>query len=257
MNAEAVRDAAHGYLEQGFTPIPVGDRKRPLVRWSIYSFRLPTETELQAMLRQPGVGLGVVVGPTFDLAVVDVDNPNVYEMLRSTITSKVAGETPWYYTGRGCHLWFRFPEALGDRGTIISRDGVDLLLERHLVVCPPRGASPSFHGCCAGSVRESLRELPAKFIEWISQGSGLYRDGLSGRGLVQFFTREGRDPIPEGQRNNSLFRVACILLGAGEDLLSVCGRLARIACDVDGLPLEEAIGCVDSAHRIVSRGTGT
>ncbi len=71
----AALDAAPGYLEAGFSIIPVSPRnKRPLLPWKAYQARRPTRTELIAWRKRwPAAGVGIVCGAVSRLAVLDAD----------------------------------------------------------------------------------------------------------------------------------------------------------------------------------------
>lgn len=87
----------------GFSVLPMGDNKRPLVKWMDFQYRIPTAEEL---MEWPIENLGIITGEISGLAVIDCESREDYEWFW-----KNRGRSPMVCkTRRGYHLYFRRPE---------------------------------------------------------------------------------------------------------------------------------------------------
>ena len=104
----ATQEAVNDYTSMGYSVIPVGPDKRPLVTWAEYQERRPTKDELRAWFggdEPPSVGIvcGTVSG---GLAVVDLDDLDVAQATACDLELQTATtliETP----SGGCHCWLQ------------------------------------------------------------------------------------------------------------------------------------------------------
>lgn len=124
------------YLTTGWCPIPVSIEKRPLVPWSEFQTRQPTEEELcEWFTRWPLAGVGLVCGAISRLVVVDVDPRNgaggaaLAHRLPKTVTVRSGGG--------GLHYYFALHpgERVKKVGTLLA--GVDLQAEAACITAPP------------------------------------------------------------------------------------------------------------------------
>ena len=73
MNKELL-DSAIKYLNLGFSIIPVGQDKKPLIQWKDFQNRRPTEKEIQDWLSNLNVvGIGIVTGIVSGIIVLDTE----------------------------------------------------------------------------------------------------------------------------------------------------------------------------------------
>lgn len=126
--------AALEYLARGFSVIPVGPTKRPLIKWDEFQVRRPTAEEVRAWWEQfPTANVGIVTGKLSGLTVIDCDSREGID----TVT-KMAGANflaPTVETSRGIQYYCRFDPLAINRHTV-ARD-VDIRSEGGFVVAPP------------------------------------------------------------------------------------------------------------------------
>lgn len=135
MSGAGLRDA-RGYLQMGVSVLPLRPRdKRPLIRWTEFQHRRPTEAEVRAWWRAaPAAGVGIVCGRVSSLIVLDDDPRNSGP---ASLAPYPAIGGPRARTGGGgghsflAHMGERIPKTPG------LLPGVDLQAEGSYVVAPP------------------------------------------------------------------------------------------------------------------------
>jgi archaellum biogenesis ATPase FlaH len=126
-------DWALYYLHRGWSVIPVGKNKRPLIEWKEYQRRFPTEEEIKTWFSKPNVmGMAIITGSLSKLLVLDIEKDADLTGIETspTITSKTGGG--------GEHRYFRYPST----GTIHNsakqiNEKMDIRGEGGYVVAPP------------------------------------------------------------------------------------------------------------------------
>jgi hypothetical protein len=125
-------EAAEKYLAKGYSVIPVGRDKIPLIPWTEYQKRLATIEEVRAWYKQwPWAGVGIVTGKISNLVVFDIDPGYAGEISFNKF------DTVRCKTGRGGgHLYFLSPgyEIRSFTGLLPH---LDVRAEGGLVVAPP------------------------------------------------------------------------------------------------------------------------
>lgn len=138
-------DLALEYLRRGWSIIPVGGDKRPLLRrWATYQSRLPTESEVREWYtRWPNGGVAVVTGKVSGLVVLDVDprhggNESLQGLLDAGEITHADLEGPRVHTqDGGMHYYFAYPEGTAVKTKPKFRSGLDLKSDGGYVVAPP------------------------------------------------------------------------------------------------------------------------
>ncbi|PKN11184.1 MAG: hypothetical protein CVU70_00065 [Deltaproteobacteria bacterium HGW-Deltaproteobacteria-5] len=196
---------AEYYLAQGFSVIPLLPKeKKPAIQWKKYQKRRPTKDELVEWFSDGENNIGIVTGKISGIAVVDLDSDAALEFANQNAFA----ETPTVRTGKGHHLYYMYP-ADSEVRNFQKRDdlpGIDLRGDGGYVVAPP-----SIHS--SGTA-----------YEWID-GQGLNDLPLSTEFPDMILTKKAeKTPIkellrgvPEGQRNDSLFRAVCGLMKVGSN----------------------------------------
>ena len=85
-------------------------RKRPMVKWSQYRDRLPTQGELARFFAKTDTNLAIVCGGEFGLVVLDFDLANGYNDFLKTIPrgiAKILENTHHVKTPRGLHVYLK------------------------------------------------------------------------------------------------------------------------------------------------------
>jgi len=150
---------ATSYIKKGFSVIPIGINKRPLIpSWKKYQETRATEAELLGWLKQyPEMQLGIITGKISGLVVVDVDD------YKDGFGMKIKlAETRMVKTGSGgTHYYYKYPK----EGISNSADAVekwDVRGEGGYVVAPP---SRNEKGDYAFLNKLEMAELPKEILE--------------------------------------------------------------------------------------------
>jgi hypothetical protein len=198
-----VIEAARRYRQRGLAPIPVDRNKIPLVDWKPFQAEAPHTDQIDEWwTRWPDANVGVVTGKVSDLVVLDADGPEGLESLKALDTPA----TTWLSeTGRGRHQWFKHPGVtIGNRASV--RPHLDVRGDGGYVVAPP-------------SVHASGRRY-----EWVTAPDDLPLATIPDHVLALLVAPTGgsspvrvagADTIPEGQRNDGLYRRARSLVASG------------------------------------------
>lgn len=224
---------AEFYLSQGFSVIPLNPKdKTPAISWKVYQTRKSTMEELSGWFSSGKNNIGIVTGKISDLVVIDIDSEAGLEFAKRNGFP----DTPSVQTGKGRHLYYKYPAEIEVRNFQKRDDleGIDLRGDGGYVVAPP-----SLHS--SGSV-----------YEWID-GKGLGDLPLSPQFPEMILIKQNeKTPIkeflrgvPEGRRNDSLFRTICTLKKTGLNY-DECLNLAHAINGRNRPPLPE-----DEVERIV------
>lgn len=122
--------AAQAYLQEGWSVIPVGKDKKPVIEsWKEYQSRLPTQEEITNWFSDGKNNIAIVTGKVSNLAVVDVDTKNggTPRGLPPTLISKTQSG--------GFHFFYKYIDGL--RNSVGVRQGVDIRADGGFVVAAP------------------------------------------------------------------------------------------------------------------------
>jgi hypothetical protein len=211
-----------------------------LVKWGDFQAKLPTEADVRLWWSKwPEANIGLATGALSGTFVLDADSPEAIQYC-----SDMGGleDAPVHLTGKGRHFLFAHPGyvvrnfAGKFRPNIDARaDGGYILLAPSLHVSGKRyqwlsGEPPDF---------KSLPSMPDWLLSAMKTPTVERVDGtLEWNGerldVVQF--EEG---VPEGRRNDQLFRLACSLRGKGlaQEIAKLTVLAAAARCQP---PLDEA-----------------
>jgi hypothetical protein len=130
-----VADAALKYLDFGFSVIPLGLDKRPMLSsWRSFQKRHPLESQVRSWFEQwPDAGVGIVTGWLSRLVVVDLDSDKAVEHVRK----QMKRYPPTVKTGKGWHLYYRYPAEKEIRNSVNADIGLDIRGDGGYVVAPP------------------------------------------------------------------------------------------------------------------------
>jgi hypothetical protein len=187
---------ALAYRERGLSVVPIGRDKKPLVKWTQYQDELPHPDALAVWWdKWPDANIGIVTGAVSGLVVFDYDHPSALE---HSITFGLEARTWSWRTGRGWQRAFAHP---GGGLRIGNRTG----FRPHLDV---RGDG----GYCI--VPPSLHANGLRYT-WLTSPEDLPLAPLPDAVLAILLTQPPstvepapEDTIPEGQRNDVLWRMA-------------------------------------------------
>lgn len=193
MKTEALK-----YQTQGWSVIPIGKDKLPLVKWLEFQSRKATVEEIEKWWSLwPGANIGVVTGAISNITVVDFDvKSGGLETLKNfhlpvTLVAKTGGG--------GWHYFFKFVPGASTKAAIYP--GVDIRSEGGYVV-----VFPSLHS--SGNkyewvTDEDIADFPLDIIPL----DKLKKEKLSDKKWEEII----KDGVVKGNRNEALTKVAGLL----------------------------------------------
>jgi len=120
------------YLKLGWSIIPIGENKRPLIAWKKYQTELPTEQDIELWFKEPekmgkAPNIGLITGKISNVTVVDVENGGNANDLPETLISKTGGG--------GFHYFFKYQKDIGN--LVRVRELTDIRNDGGYVILPP------------------------------------------------------------------------------------------------------------------------
>ena len=156
------------YLDKlGFSVIPVGKDKKPLIPWQQFQTRKPTRAEVMDwwLIKFHSANIGIVTGKVSDLVVIDIDDTSKKHDILDNIIEMAS--PPMCDTPRGGkHLYFKYPNA-EIRNTVEILEKVDIRGEGGYVVAPPsqNGNGKNYAWIKGKKITDTLTtELPQSII---------------------------------------------------------------------------------------------
>jgi hypothetical protein len=226
------------YIRKGFSIIPVGQDKRPLIPWAEFQRRKPLNAELLEWFSRDGINVAIVCGKISNLTVVDCDTPEAIEKFEAMLPENF--ECPIVETPRGGrHYYFQYTPELYSRNKAI--DGIDIKSEGGYVLAPPsqiNGKPYKPHSVL------NLKEVEPPPMPEITINS--LKQGLT----AGYTPPEGKYVLDEGNRDNFIFHLALNLFKDGlsyEGVKFQALQAARAARPP--FPEKEALRKVESAWK--------
>jgi hypothetical protein len=207
------------YVEAGLVPLPTtmtgkGAGKSPAMKWEGYQERPPTRGEYERFAELHGdANIGTVTGKVSGVFVLDfdrrkghedegvIDGVDYFQLMKERLPVTPVARTG----GGGYHVYFRHPGGTVRNKVRAARNAcVDVRGDGGFIVLPPsrkEGGGPY-------EWLEGLSPFEVAFAdppEWVLELVNGHRKREEAR----------RDMIPEGYRNDTLFRIACSLRNQG------------------------------------------
>jgi hypothetical protein len=122
-------------LTKGFSVIPVGEDKRPLIKWKEFEDRHATEDEIEEWFTKwPNAGVGIVTGKISGITVVDIDVKETPHMTPGNFPLTFTVSTP----SGGSHLYYDYHAGIKTAARVSAQlPGVDIRNDGGYVVAPP------------------------------------------------------------------------------------------------------------------------
>ena len=199
-------DYAYQYLSHGFSCIPLNG-KRAAIKWEEYQKRLPSYEEVNQWF-ETEKNIGIVTGKVSNLIVLDVDGEEGDATIRSQ--GFVIPPTPTVRTGKGYHLYFRYPEEVEIKNFVRKYPGLDLRAEGGYVVAPP-SLHPDTNAEYQWVIpvnKVSLADPPSWLLDLVKES----KEKQVKSSVDPTWVLQG---VPEGQRDETLFKYACRLRRQG------------------------------------------
>jgi hypothetical protein len=216
---------ALAYLERGWPVFPVcrairegrcvqhGECKHagkvPLVRWEAYQTRLPTEAEVRQWWNtHRTANIGMATGALSGVVVLDADGSEA----RKEALSRGVPQTRAVWTGKpgGAHYHLAHP-GFDVRNFARRLPGLDFRGDGGYVLLPPsHHASGADYRWVDGAEALDIATMPDWLLDLVHSPAG--PDGVSSDHVPVDLERV-LDGIPEGERDDTLYRFVCKLRG--------------------------------------------
>jgi hypothetical protein len=204
-------ECALAYVERSFSIIPIQPReKKPLIAWEEFQGRAATEVDIKAWWATwPEANVGLVTGAVSGLVVIDLDTAAAKDKLKDLVPGFDFSAVPRSRTGNGWQIFFKHPGL-----TITNRAGVlpglDVRGDGGYVVAPPSIHPNGKQYRWEVPLSDELPKLPVELFKLISSPGGSCENGYRER----FDTAQALAGVPEGQRDETLFKLGCKLRAA-------------------------------------------
>ncbi len=257
MDSENTKDFALKYLRYGLSIIPIKgnryskgetlddrlkDTKAPLVNWTEYQKRLPTDKEINYWFgRWSKANLAIVTGEVSGIAVIDFDSQEAVDWAsREGLLNTAVVDT-----ARGKHAYFKYPKGCAVKNSVkIGGMEIDVRGDGGYVIAPPSVHLTGFTYCWQNGNPGQLAELPAMFV------SDKTKKGKTD--LKQLYMG-----VTRGSRNNTLAKLCGSWLNDGLDF-DECIEIAKVWNEKNDPPMpeEEVLRTIESIHRKHRMATG-
>lgn len=252
---ERVLESALGYAKLGLSVIPLAPgRKHPPkdVTWKDRRTKRAMPEEIKEWwATNPDAQIGIVTGKISNLVAIDIDSSGALKALERKFGK--LPESIYQHTGRenGRHALFKYPNGHELRNSSNKIDGIDIRAEGGIIVVPPslHKSGRRYRWGEIDPLKDGLAkmaDLPDNIIEFFSNNTDCGNNS----------TRKNFDPsnildgVPEGERDERLFKEACRLQAKGltrmetEAIILTAARNCR-----PPFPEKEALKKIDSAWK--------
>ena len=233
--------AALDYESKGFSVIPLKakDKIPMLASWAEFQERRAEREEIGEWWRTwPNANIGIVTGAVSGLFVIDCDSQEAATSLKPLLGDMT--NVGLVATGKGFHLYYRHgSDKIQNKAGI--RPHVDFRGDGGYVVAPPSVHSSGKEYKWLKPITDNLCDIPADFLLLMTRPSN---NGTK----THFDTAGALAGLPEGQRDQGVFKLACKLRAADvpyEMALELCEQAAANCIP----PFREARRKVDQAYK--------
>lgn len=242
--------AAIDYQKRGYSVIPIGPQKKPLIKWEPYQKKKATSEEIQKWwANHPRAMVAIVTGAVSNICAIDVDEEIGKEELSKYIPDSLlipASQTP----RGGTHLYFAPPSPCPHNNARII-PGCDFRGEGGYIIAPPssNGEGKSYAWIPSLSLEEiEPPPLPQLYINKILNSNGYMRSGKKNDHNRPHLTTNDHKMFIEGSRDEDLFHAANLLVKGGASEIEVRQILERLALSCSPpFPLNEIEAKIQSA----------
>ena len=216
------------YENKGFSVIPIGNNKKPLIKWIKYQNERASREQITSWWKKhPTANIGIVTGAISNLLVVDIDSPEALEEIEKHTPEQAI--YPIATTPRGGqHRYFLYKKGIRNATGIIKN--VDIRAEGGYIIAPPSQNHNGSYVWVEGlSIQEvALTALPDSYYRVLyncknnaKENNGLSTHCLQVSTTVVKFTK--------GYRDNALFHLANYLVKGGMPVANIPIYLKFIA----------------------------
>ena len=260
-----ILDWALAYHSIGFSIIPVGKNKKPLIPWAPYQKHRASEDEIRTWFtRWPDANIGIVTGHISGISVIDIDTEEGKEEIQKYIPDSIImpiANTP----SGGQHYYFKCKDvSLTNNSRVVP--GCDLRANGGYVIAPPsdNGNGRAYAWQEGLSIKDvDLPALPASYLSFINS-SYIYKlqntspqTSTPSTSVNTFFSK--------GRRDNDLFHIANCLIKGGADKSIALQALEILAENCDPpfpqpeitQKIQSALNRSDSRQRVLAEEVRT
>lgn len=180
--------AALLYQSKGFSVIPVGRNKKPLINWKEYQSRIASPAEIEEWYKKyPTMNIAIVTGKISGIVVVDIENGGNKDGYPPTVTAQSGGG--------GIHYYYKHPGYEVPNGARV-RNLTDIRGDGGYVIAPPSVTDK-------GEYQWIISPDDSAFSEWsiwITKTATL--ENKEKKWL------RAKDGVPEGYRNDAAASMA-------------------------------------------------
>ncbi len=263
-------------FELGLKPIPLKGKAPIINGWQNINV---TDTVLEEWIHDyPTRNIGIICGPPSGIVVVDFDDPNEINILKEKTGIDLNLETPTCITKKGIHKYFKYPEngqPIKNRAGIKIhgiKSKIDIRGDGGQIVAPPSihpdDTTFQYHwaeGLAFDQVE--LQEIPDEFLNILIQSSEPKKKKENKKSVhipspfdpEKMLNNQSRsytdDEVPEGCRNDTLFRMACKYRSQGltlEEVYQLISNVNQTKCN-EPLDDEELEKIIESAFSYRSK----
>jgi len=126
---------AFAYMANGYSVIPIGENKRPLIQWKKYQKERADESQIEKWWKKyPNAGVGIVTGKISKVTVIDIDVKNDKKTDPGVFPKTRTIRTP----SGGYHLYYKYSDTIGTGADQYSKyPHTDIRNDGGYVVAPP------------------------------------------------------------------------------------------------------------------------
>lgn len=269
VNNMTLAEAAEFYAAKGLKVLALAEKdKRPDGRVCPNGFKDATNdlTKVKSAWKQlPNLNIGIVTGKENGIVVVDIDGDVGKETWRNLIKQhEYKSKTLKIATGKGCHLYFKYPSALSViKNRVRFVEGIDVRADGGYIV-----AAPSVHPSgrkyqVSRPINFSeLEELPDWLLKLILDKNSMVEIDSTGVNLTgQKLPLDVKNALTaisttqEGSRHDMVISQSNLIAGKclqGKLDEKDAKNLILQAALKTGLPEKEIIQCIDNAFNYVA-----
>jgi hypothetical protein len=214
LNAIAVCSPDHRLYSQKHVTQCHSPGKVPLGPWKCYQESFIPESDFNLVFEHyPSANVGVILGTISRLVGVDVDGEVGMDLLKSRVQASELAKTPWFRTGKGWRFLYQLApgeEPPPNRVLMGCPAGrVEILSQGKMTVMPPSKHLSGSLYIWGSSPGLKLQAIP----RWVYPQEEVKLRGKTTLNRARIddlpLSRAIGQPLVLGERNTTLFRIAC------------------------------------------------
>jgi hypothetical protein len=220
------------YLGIGYSIMPIGDNKKPLIGWEEFQDRKAEPKEIVEWWRKyPAANVGIITGSISKIFVVDFDSNDARSKINEHLPAGF--ETVEAKTPKGHHMYFCYDNMIKNSVGILP--SVDIRGEGGYVVAPPSALSHGTYSWINDPFSMGIKMIPDPLKQHLFHSSH-----SQARGGAQ----NHRVNMSLGFRDNSLYRIALALTRNGlaeYEIIDVLSAMAQHMTPPYGINSDEDV----------------